>query len=147
MSNRACSRWVSSKACLLVECKIADSCRYWEFDDETNEAFLEAIDKTMMSLRPRLLHQDGEIQFCEQCNGTDGKAVEIGIGTVSVRMLWAHNAWDSGICRMVYICDSCFREILADETADSHWFDAAMYGIDPECAACQAELPASVAEL
>jgi len=140
MTNNICSRWVSRSACLLVECKIADSCRYWEFDDETNEAFLEAIDKTTRA-RPRLLHPDGEIQFCEQCNGTDGKAVKIGIGTISVSMIWAHNAWDSGICRLVYICDSCFRKISADETTDSHWLDARMYGLDPDCAACRAECP------
>ena len=142
MTNRECTRWVSRSACLLIECKIAESCKYWQFDDETNEALREAASKHMNMGRPRLLDADGSLQRCEQCENQDGMSVVIGAHSISVTRVWAHNAFGQGVCRQVYLCEVCRQSILRHLAGQAEpWFDVATYGPDPECAACRAEYP------
>ena len=142
MANRECSRWVNGSACFLIECRIAESCRYWDFDDETNKVFADAIDKHT-SRRRRLLDDDGAVQRCEQCNNQDGRSIEFGFDgpfTLAVRGMWAHDAFGQGVCRMVYLCESCFRGILGHAAGQLEpWFDVWTYGLDSECSACRAE--------
>ena len=130
-----CARWFNSSACTvkLAECLIAEECAFAQYDAEANVAFLEAVHKTAFR-RPRLLDFDGSVQICEQCNGPG--AVVIGVMSLSVERVWAHNAFDSGVCRPVYICDPCFRKVVSTDDA---WFDASMYGLDLNCPACRAE--------
>ena len=142
MTDRECSRWVSRSACFLIECRIGESCTYWQFDDEANEAFQEAIDKHMSMGLPRLLDADGSLQRCEQCENQDGRAILIGPDTISVTRVWAHDAFGRGVCRHVYLCDVCRRSIVHPTASQPEpWFDVSMYGLDPECAACRAEYP------
>ena len=142
MTDRECSRWVSRSACFLIECKIAESCTYWQYDEETNEALQEAINKHMSMGRPRLLDADGSLQGCEQCESQDGRSIVIGPDTISVTKAWAHNAFGKGVCRQVYLCEVCCHSIRRHAAGQSEpWFDVSAYGLDPECAACQAEYP------
>ena len=140
MNKADCGRWVNRSSCFMAECLVAYECQFSDYDKETNEAFFEAVEKSV-SVRPRILDDDGRVQLCEQCNGEDGKAVEIGIGSLTVSMVWAHNAFDSGVCRMVYICSTCFRAMVTAENANNAWFDAWTYGADKDCPACLAEIP------
>lgn len=144
MTDRECSRWVSRSACILVECKIAEICRYWDYDDETNEVFLDAIDKHTSMRRPRLLDAEGSLQRCEQCENQDGRSIVIGPGTLSVLRTWAHNAFGQGVCRPVYLCEACWQSLLRHAAGQPEpWFDVWTYGLDPECAACRAEYPST----
>ena len=128
-------------ACLLAECLVADECQFRAYDQESNDAFDEALEKSKR--RPRLLDDDGRIQLCEQCNNDDGKAIEIGINSIRVSRVWAHNAFGSGICRLVYICQACFWAIQLEAVQGIEpWFGTSheMYGVHENCAACRAEL-------
>ena len=142
MNNNHCGRWINRSHCFLLECLVADKCAFADYDREANAAFLEAVDKSTRR-RPRILDDGGSVQRCEQCHptGNDGEAVRIGDGQLSVSMVWAHNAFDKGVCRWVYICDECFRSMVTAANADKAWFDAWAYGIDINCPACRAELP------
>ena len=143
MTEAYCERWIRRSACLLAECLVAGECRFSAFDQESNDAFLEAMEKSRH--RPRLLDDDGRIQLCEQCNNDDGKAIEIGIGSISVSSVWAHDAFGSGVCRLVYMCQACWQALLLEvfqgiESWFGPWHE--MYGIHEDCAACRAELGA-----
>ena len=142
MSNSYCERWMNRSACFLAECLFHEECAFTKWDDETNEAFQEAIEKSGL-IRPRILGNDGGCQLCEQCNRDDGKAIEIGVDRLEVNMVWTHNAFNSGICRWVYICEVCFEAMVTAENADKAWFefDAWSYGLEPDCPSCCAELP------
>ena len=107
MTDAYCGRWLQRSACHLAECLVACECRFSSYDQESNDAFNEAMRKSMPN-RPRLLDDDGGIQLCEQCNNDDGRAIEIGEGNIRVSRVWAHNAFDSGVCRWVYMCQVCW---------------------------------------
>ena len=145
MGSNLCSRWVNRTACVLVECKIAEGCRYGEFDGETNAAFEEAVNRHSSVGRPWLLDDDGAVQRCEQCNGQDGRAVEFGPGdpfALAVRRQWAHDAFGEGVCRFVYLCLACDRAIMCHAAGqDEPWFDPWHYGLNPDCDSCRAEAP------
>ena len=132
-----CGRWFNTAACNLnlAECLLADECAFVQYDAEANVAFLEAVEKT--NLRPRLLDFDGSVQICEQCNGNG--AVVIGVMSLVVKRIWAHNAFDSGVCRGVYTCDACCKKIVSAD--DSSFFDTSMYELNLNCPACRAEMP------
>ena len=144
MTHAICGRWLRRSDCLLAECLVAGECRFGAYDQESNDAFDEALRKSV-SKRPRLLDDDGGIHLCEQCNNDDGRAIEIGAGSLRVSRVWAHNAFDSGVCRWVYICQACFWAIqLAAVQGVEPWFGPwhEMYGVREDCAACRAELRA-----
>ena len=141
MTDAFCARWINRSACRLAECLVAGECGFSSFDQETNDALEEALEKSMR--RPRLLDDDGRVQLCEQCNNDDGKAVEIGAGEIRVSKIWAHNAFGFGVCRLVYICDTCFWAIQGEvyqgiEAWFGPWHE--MYGVHEDCAACRAEM-------
>ena len=123
----------------MAECLVAGKCQFADYENETNRAFFEAVDKSMP--HPRVLDDYGRVQLCEQCNGDDGKAVEIWVESVSVSKVWAHDAFGSGVCRMVYICQTCFLAMVTAESSDDAWFDAWSYGLHEDCPACRSELP------
>ena len=102
MSNSYCERWMNRSACFLAECLFHGACAFTRWDDETNEAFQETIEKSL-NIRTRFLGKDGSLQFCEQCNGDDGKAVDVGVGRLAAKRVLTHKALNSGICRWVYI--------------------------------------------
>ena len=142
MTNTYCGRWIQRSACFLAECLVAGECRFTAYDQESNDAFDEALRKSLPK-RPRLLDDDGRIQLCELCNNDDGKAIEIGAGDISVSRVWAHNAFDSGVCRLVYMCQACWRALMQKVTEGIEpWFGPGheMFGVYDDCAACSAEL-------
>ncbi len=142
MPDTYCGRWMQRSACILAECLFDGQCAFNDFEPETNAAFNEALDKSKPP-RPRLLDDDGSIQLCEQCNNDDGKAIEIGTDGIRVYRVWAHNAFDSGVCRWVYMCHACFWVIQEDAYGGKEpWFGPGheMYGVHEDCTACRAEL-------
>ena len=94
-----CGRWVHPSLCFLAECLVAGFCRFTQYDVESNEALAEAVEKSVLPRRPRLLDGDGSLQICEQCNGRDGPAVRVGVGSVSVSGTWAHRPFGGDACR------------------------------------------------
>ena len=141
MTDAFCARWINRSACHLAECLVAGECRFSSFDQETNDALEEALEKS--TRRPRLLDDDGGIQLCEQCNNDDGKAVEVGVGEIQVSRIGAHNAFGSGVCRWVYICQACWWALQGEAVQGIEaWFGLwhEMYGVHEDCAACRAEL-------
>ena len=142
MNQQLCPRWFNRNVsdCSLAECLVAGACDFADFDKFTNIAFGKAMESELQSHRPRILDADGGVQMCEQCNDEDGKAVIIGDGSLSVSRVWAHNAFNSGICRLVYICDVCLSSIRTAENAANAWFDAHSYGIDEKCPTCRAQM-------
>ena len=141
MTRANCGRWIRRSACLLAECMVAGECLFNSLDQESNDAFNEALEKSKR--RPRLLDNDGGIQLCEQCNNDDGKAIEIGVDGIRVSQVWAHNAFDSGVCRLVYFCQACWwalqKEVYQGIEPWYGWSHG-RFGIDEDCAACRAEL-------
>ena len=94
--------------------------------------------------RPPLLDDDGRLQLCEQCNNDDGKSVEITADSISVRRVWAHNAFHSGACRLVYICDACWWALMLEAAQGIEpWFGPGheMYGVYEDCPQCLQCLP------
>ncbi len=141
MTDAYCGRWRQRSACRLAECLVAGECRFGAYDQESNAAFEEALEKSRR--RTRILDDDGRIQLCEQCNNDDGRAVEVGIDGIRISQVWAHNAFGSGVCRLVFICHACFWAIQQDAVQGiESWFGPwhEMYGVREECAACRAEL-------
>lgn len=131
--------------CPLAECLVTGACAFADYDNKTNEAFAEAADKTLFSRRRRILDEDGRVQLCEQCNGDDGRAVQIHDHGLQVRGIWTHDAFGSGVCRMVYMCDVCYQSMLTGQA----WFDEEIYQLsfDPEsglfvgdCSSCAAHI-------
>ena len=144
MTDDHCGRWIRRSACRLAECLVAGECLFRVYDQETNDAFNEAFNEALgkSRRRPRLLDDDGRIQLCEQCNNDDGKAVEVGIDGIRVSRVWAHNAFDSGVCRWVYFCQACFWELQRGVYQGIEpWFGWSheRFGIYEDCAACRAE--------
>ena len=142
MADAFCGRWIQRSACLLAECLVASECRFSSYDPESNDAFDEALRKSMPN-RPRLLDDDGRIQLCEQCNNDDGKAIEVGIDGIRVSQVWAHNAFDSGVCRLVYICQACWWALQQEVYQGIEpWYGWSheRFGIYEDCAACGAEM-------
>ena len=138
----------SGAACYLelAECLVTGICAFpYPCDDTTDRAFVEALESHRRSRFPRILDKDGGIQMCEQCNNDDGKAVEIGVSSLSVHRLWVHKPFGRETCCWVYICDACWLTILEQECSiapptKEAWFDTTVYGPDPDCPQCQAEL-------
>lgn len=142
MTDSYCGRWRRRSDCPLAECLAAGKCRFGAYDQESNDAFDEALRKSM-SKRPRLLDDDGSIQICEQCNNDNGKAVEAGAEGIRVSTVWAHNAFDSGVCRWVYLCQACWWAVQQDVYGGIEpWFgwNQGRFGTHESCAACRAEL-------
>jgi hypothetical protein len=140
MTDAYCGRAMQHSPCFLAECRVAGECRFSSFDSESNDAFNEALDKSMP--RPRLLDDDGGIQLCEQCNSDDGKAVEIGIDGIRTSRVWAHNAFDSGVCRWVFICHVCWWAVQMEVYQGIEpWFGWSQerFSRHQACAACRAE--------
>ena len=59
MTDTYCARWKQRSDCFLAECLVAGECRFVAYDQESNDAFDEALRKSMPR-RPRLLDDDGE---------------------------------------------------------------------------------------
>ena len=141
MTDAYYGRWIRRSACILAECLVAGECRFSTYEQESNDAFNEAVEKSRH--RPRLLDDDGRIQLCEQCNNDDGKAIEIGLDGIGMSRVWAHNAFDSGVCRWVYICQACWRALqLEIYQGIEPWYGWSheRFRIHEDCAACRAEL-------
>ena len=141
MADTYCGRWKQRSDCRLAECLVAGKCRFSAYDQESNDAFDEALRKSIP--KTRLLDDDGGIQLCEQCNNDDGKAIEIGIDGIRVSRVWAHNAFDSGVCRFVYFCQACWWALQGEiYQGIEPWFGWSheRFGINEDCAACRAEL-------
>ena len=139
---KGCDRFPPSKTCSLAECAVEGQCAFPLFaTPNTDDAFEEALKFSVWGSRPSVIDEAGALRFCEQCNGEDGKAVTmefVGDGpALSTTTVWAHNPFNTGVCRWVYMCESCLTALKEGDA----WFDITMYQPHPECLSCRNHTP------